>query len=280
MRDVVNESILALGHSHLAALRRGYNRCQRSSQPPFSFSFMRLNDEMFQPNTAFADGVEKLNEAIPSAFEALLTRDNPDVVVSCIRGNEANCIGLLNHPQRFDFYLPSRPDLPTDETAEILPVDLVGDLILHRLRHLQLYLSALAPLSGGRLIHLQSPPPIGDNAYIASYPSQFGEKAKKFGVSPKFFRLKLWLLTGEVLAQLCRDVGVILHPAPQPVRDAEGFLAKKFWNEDPNHGNAQYGKVILQNIARTNFRLLVREKASERSPLREPAESLLLATSS
>ena len=281
MSSVVNKSILAVGHSHLAALRRGYRRSyERSATPPFTFSFMRLLDDAFKPDITEEGGVRKLNQLIPQTFEALVKRDNPDVIVSCITGNEYNFVALLNHPRRFDFYLPGRPDLPTDESAEILPVNLVEDLMRYRLRRLSLYLSALAPLGGGRLIYMPPPPPISDNAYVASNPSHFGEYARKFGVSPKFFRMKMWLLTCGVLRKLCEETGVIFHPVPKSVEDAEGFLAETFWNEDPSHGNFKYGKIILDDIAGTNFRRLVVESPSDRSPLHEFTESLLLATRS
>jgi hypothetical protein len=278
MSGVVNKSILAVGHSHLAALRRGYRRgYQQNSAPPFNFSFMRLFDDAFKPDITEEDGVRKLNNVIPQTFEALVKRHNPDVIVSCATGNEYNFVALLNHPRRFDFYLPGRPDLPTDESAEILPVDLVEDLMRYRLRRLSLYLSAFAPRGGGRLIHMPPPPPISDNAYIASYPSHFGEYVGKFGISPKFFRMKMWLLTCGVLKKLCEETGVIFHPVPKSVGDAEGFLATTFWNQDPSHGNFEYGKIILDDIARTNFKRLVMESPSDRSPVHEPTESLLLA---
>ena len=142
---------------------------------------------------------------------------------------------------------------------------------------MSLYLSVLAPLSGGRMIHVPPPPPLADNAYIASYPSHFGKMARKFGVSPKFFRMKMWLLTCEVLRKLCGEKGVVLHPVPKSVGDAEGFLAETFWNEDPSHGNFKYGQIILDDVARTSFPRVPREKTSDGSPVQEPAGSLLLA---
>jgi hypothetical protein len=83
-----------------------------------------------------------------------------------------------------------------------------------------------------------------------------------------------------VLRKLCAETGVIFYPVPKSVEDAEGFLAETFWNEDPSHGNFKYGKMILDDVARTKFKRLVVEGSSDRSPVHESPESLLLAAHS
>ena len=173
--------------------------------------------------------------------------------MSCIMGNEYNFLALLNHPCRFDFYLPARPDLPTDENAELLPVSLVEDLMRARMEKFELYLSALSLLSNCQIIYVPPPPPIVQAAYIEAHPALFAKRLKRFGVSPAPSRLKMWLLNCEIQRQLCERAGVILYPLPEVIFILEGFLAEPYWNEDPTHGNAAYGKVVLDEISRTRF---------------------------
>ena len=286
MTTVANKHLLIFGHSHLNALRRAYRRFygngeDPSAPPPFAVTFIQLHQDVFQPNIVKERGERKLHDAIKQRVAVLVKKDMPSVIASCAMGNEYNTLGMLNHPQRFDFYLPSRLDLPTDETAEVLPVDIVEDLIRIRLeRTLGLYLEMISGYGSVPKIHVPPPPPIRETAYIEAYPGVFGEKAKKFGVSPAFFRLKMWALTLEVQKKLCAAAGVILHSLPSSVFDADGFLAKAFLNRDPTHGNAAYGKVVLDDIARTNFSRLVMEETRERAPVQDPAGSLLLAARS
>ena len=52
MSDIVNKRILAVGHSHLGALARAYNRFYGNSAAPpkFNFSCIWLRRPKFQPN--------------------------------------------------------------------------------------------------------------------------------------------------------------------------------------------------------------------------------------
>jgi hypothetical protein len=255
MSKIVNSAILAVGHSHLNGFRRAYNNLYNKdpSARPFKLTFMRLLDDIFKPNIVSENGADRLNETIPEQFKAIVHQDNPDVIVSCLMGNEHTFISLLNHPRRFDFYLPSRPDLPTDESAQILPRALVEDVLSNRLEKFRLYLSVLAPLSNGRMIHVPPPPPIADARHIEKYPSLFEKRLLRLGVSPAPFRLKMWLLACEIQRRLCEDAGVLFYRPPDAAFDSSGFLAQACWSEDPTHGNAVYGKLLLDDISTTRF---------------------------
>lgn len=258
MSKIVNRAILAVGHSRLGAIRRAYQPYLKGDGArPFEFTFLRLLDDIFQPNIVSEKGVDNLHELIPARFKEMVHQVNPDVIISCVMGNEHNFLALLNHPRRFDFYLPARPDLLTDESAEVLPVALVEDLIRARLKKFSLYLSVLAPLSNGRMLHVPPPPPVASASHIEAHPAMFEKRLQNRGVSPAPFRLKVWLLTCEIQRQLCEDVGVAFYGLPRAVFDADGFFARSYWNEDPTHGNTEYGKLILDDIVRASFPALV-----------------------
>ncbi len=280
---MANKSILAIGHSHLVALQRAYRQfyIETSAPPQVTCTFMQLRDPVLTPNIVTQEGDRKLNELIKQRLELAIQRHNPNVIVSCMLGNEYNFLAMLNHRRRYDFYLPARLDLPTDEKAEILPVDLIEDLIRSRLESsLGFLLTEVARLAAGRMIHVPPPPPVRQTAHIEAYPGVFAKRVGRLGVSPPFFRLKMWLLTCEVQRKLCENAGVILHRLPKPVFDPDGFLAEPLLNKDPTHGNAGYGKIMLEDIAGTNFQHLVMEKTSERAPIQEFAGLSPLAAGS
>ena len=91
---------------------------------------------------------------------------------------------------------------------------------------------------------------------------------KKFGVSPAFFRLSCEAdLHGAENA--LRPAGVTFYSVPGSVVDPDGFLAKSFLNKNPSHGNVHYGKIILDDIAGTNFSRSMMEKMRERAPVQD-----------
>jgi hypothetical protein len=295
MADLVNKRILALGHSHLGALLRAV---EERGPGPVDVAFLELPDPKYQPNIAShfdqsgalsrlrrifgrnaKMGARRLNPSIGREFKRLLRRRRPDLIVSCAMGNEYNIIAMLNHPRRFDFYLPGRPDLPTDETAEVLPVDLVEDLINFRLgKKLSMYLDLIAERGGDiPKIHIPPPPPIRSADHIRSYPGHFADRVEKFGISPPFFRLKTWLLTCKVQRKLCQARGIVPYGLPGSIFDTDGFLAERFWRVDPSHGNSDYGQAILDDVAQTDFAERAMELGRERAPIQKSAKSLLLA---
>ena len=131
----------------------GRTLCARSgTQSAIERQIEFLRAHIFSPNgrrVPHGTSVRKLNDVIEVDFKNLIQRERPDLIVSCAMGNEYNGIAMLNHPRRFDFYLPRWPDLYTDESAEILPVDVVEDLLRSRFeRKLALYLDMLSKHGG------------------------------------------------------------------------------------------------------------------------------------
>lgn len=303
MDTSANKRILVIGHSHLVAIARAHGfYCRQPDPRPFDVEFLQLRNRVYQPNTGFefddnsmlekllrhlrlgkeqksGRRIRKLNPLIERRFERLLRQHRPDLIASCAMGNEYNTIAMMNHPRRFDFYLPGWPHLPTDETAEVLPVSLVEDLLHARLgKTLALYLDMISLQRATTKIHIPPPPPIRDASHIRAYPGLFNERLNKFGISPPFFRLKMWLLTCEVQRKLCEARGVNFHQLPQTIFDADGFLGPRFWGKDPSHGNLAYGKAILNSIAATSVVARITESERERASIQKLARLPFLET--
>ncbi len=228
--------ILVLGHSHITALAKAFLQ----GEPGVSMDFVLLNNPEYQP--PLSD--EGLHPAILEKIHAA----RAGLHVSLLGGNDHSIIGMLNHPRRFDFVLPEAPDLPVDETAEILPA---GLLLAHLAQRVAPHLAVLALYRAavpGRLVHVESPPPIPSEAHIRAHPGVFREMIEERGVSPGLLRYKFWRLHSELYARECARIGVEFLPAPEAMRDEQGMMRPEAWNPDPTHGNALYGRHVIGSL--------------------------------
>jgi len=240
--------VLALGHSHLHVLAGTYKIFEKEFT--FDFSPLQLRQPDFQPN--IRSGPQKeVNERIVQRFSDMVATERPDLIISCIMGNEYNALAMLKPTLPYDFEVPTAPALPLDPTAEKRPFAPVKADLRRRLNQtLGVYLGSLAPLAPVRFIHVPPPPPVQDNAFIERYPGSFGDKVKEAGLSAPYFRLKMWLATCLVQEELCRQAGVTYHPLPHSVFCPAGFLNPAMLGNSPTHGNAHFGKEILLDVAK------------------------------
>lgn len=241
------QKILVIGHSHLNAIDRAVKTAATESAIPKGIALrcIRLTGKTFRPPLIRTEGAWYLNKAIVD----LLTRHRWDFVVSCIGGNGHNVVGLLNHPIKFDFVLPSCPELPIAEGHEILPSMLVTGILRRQVGPNLRLLAAVRDAFKGPMIHLESPPPVPSEEHIRSNPSSFKDRIDRFGVSPALLRYKLWRVHSAIYRQECRRLGIRFLPVPRKTQDAQGMLVKAAWNVDPTHGNTWYGLRVLRQLA-------------------------------
>ena len=256
--------VLAIGQSHLAALIKAY--ATRTGRQPFACTFLPLTIEQFQPSLS----ADRLDDRIADAIRT----GSPELVLLAIAGNEHNSLGLVNHPQPFDFVLPEAPNLPLDAGAQIVPAGLVREVFrfsLHQvafpiLRHLKAHLSL-------PLFALEPPPPIASAAYTAArtQPESQNEedrgaalstlrrkegllqRLRERGVAPAALRYKLWRVQSSLLKEFCSELDIEFVPAPSKAQDAEGLLSEPYWGSDATHANAAYGQLVFDNLANRLF---------------------------
>lgn len=232
--------IFVMGHSHMSALEAAHKRRVPGPEVP-EMCFVRLNDTQFAP--PITDG------ALSPALLGELRVAAAEVHVSALGGNDHSIIGMLNHPQRFDFVLPEAPELPLEEACEILPAGLLrGELVRRVAPHLAVLAAYRAAVSG-QLIHIESPPPVPSAEHIVRYPGVFRELIAERGVSPALLRYKLWRLHSGLYREACAGLGVAFLGVPPEMQDAQGMLVEAGWNPDPTHGNAVYGARVLARLA-------------------------------
>ncbi len=153
-------------------------------------------------------------------------------------------LGLLEYPRRFDFVLPSAPELPLDETRTIVPVDALRAR-LHEASagHID-SVSGIVRAASGPITQLHPPPPLADEEEIKPHLT-WNEEFHV--VASKWLRYKLWRLHGEVMEAACEAYGIETRLPPRAALDGEGFLHPDF-HADGVHGNADYGRLVLDDL--------------------------------
>lgn len=221
--------VLVVGNSHTGALSQAYD----SGKDP-GVLIVRV---------AGRDGTP-----YPRLRHPLLARYQPQVVVSMIAGNHHNAIGLLEAPEPFDFILPEAPE--TLPGRRIVPlVEVAAAMEAHFSPHLVRLDRLLAAYEGVPAAHVAGPPPIADEGHIKTYPGNYAPPSGlNPEITPRSVRLKLYLLQNKLMAAHCEKRGIAFLPPPAGGLDADGFLAPSCRKEDPTHGNAVYGRLVLEEI--------------------------------
>ena len=233
--------IVVIGHSHITALARAYRMPGHAvARAQTQMDFLMLNEPQFLPVLE----AEALNPAIQVRVRA----ESFDLHVSLLGGNDHSIMGMVNHPQPFDFVLPQVPELAVDEACDILPAGLLQEELARRIApHLKI-LKIYRDLVSGRLVHVESPPPI-PSVHIVAYPRSLCEQITQLGVAPALLRYKLWRLHSGLYAQACSTLGVDFCPVPTEMQDADGMMIEAAWNHDPTHGNAIYGAAVIEKLS-------------------------------
>lgn len=173
-----------------------------------------------------------------------------DVCVSVLGGNDHAVLAMLKHDRRFDVVLPEAPDLPCEQGAELVPAGLLRAEIARRAAPHLAALAAYRAAVSGRMIHVESPPPIPSAAHIAAHPGVFRDEIAARGIAPLWLRYKAWRLQSDVYRAACAQAGIEFMAAPGSMQDRDGMMLEDGWNPDPTHGNARYGAAVLAALGR------------------------------
>lgn len=239
-----------IGHSHVFAVRDAL-----ALQPPLArerVEAIQVLHVVKRPERVMSvadDGKPQLHPAL------LAVLDRPDTaeaqVFSLIGGSVPFYFGLFEHRQPYDFILPDQPHLACSPGTELLPYSYCAKAMLRMLEEHTLTLSALRERIAGPLIHLESPPPIGDSAYCeAKLPPAFsGPAYQGMRVAAPVFRYKVWRLHSALMRQHCERIDVRFMACPAESMDEQGFLKPIYWpTNEPLHGNALYGALVLDQV--------------------------------
>jgi hypothetical protein len=173
-------------------------------------------------------------------------------------GNQHHQFFLFAPSPLFDFVMASRPDLPLEETAELVPEAMVRQVFWPTVAILGAMLGELASKGCSRAFVLGTPPPKGDDdrvrAYLSAEPGLVALAAERgFAIAdvpltPPLVRLKLWRVVQEMMAELAGANGASFVEVPPEAQDDTGFLRPEYWVPDATHANHVYGQLLLNRL--------------------------------
>jgi hypothetical protein len=164
-------------------------------------------------------------------------------------GNEHNMIGLIRNGPPYDFRFPCDKSSLMDGATPV-PFGAMKMLMEKRTLYYRELLRFLSELNGGRLVVMDSPPPIRDGDYIMNhldpyYIEKFGDKVQ---VNPASYRLKLWRLRAKVMRAHAAELGLPYVCAPVEMMDGDGFLLPTVRAGDATHANGLFGQALLRPL--------------------------------
>lgn len=239
--ELSKPTVLLFGDSHAYAIQRAIEKRQGKGRPvPLTaHRLAKMKNGKQQGDTSFEDFLDMIRALGPH-----------DIVLSTIGGNQHAVFSTIQHPQRFDFFDPNGV-IAVEETAEIIPYRTLAGVFEKGIRGRDgKSLAALRKATTARLIHIVSPPPKKDNAFIEQFhESHFAsEGITASGVSSPGLRLKFWELQTRLLQQLCDELGIEVMLPPAEALDSKGFLATDYYANDATHANHAYGELVLREI--------------------------------
>lgn len=176
--------------------------------------------------------------------------DPGDTVVSLIGGNQHAALGLIQHPQPFDF-ADASGGLDLNPGDELVPRSALSAVFERGLRGNDAKrVMQIAAAGPHRTVHLQPPPPKADEAHILKRVETDFLAAGIFekGISPAALRHKLWTLQNEVMRAILAEEGIEVLPPPDGTTTDDGFLATACYAPDATHANVVYGTAVLSQI--------------------------------
>ena len=235
--------IVAIGNSHLDAVRAA----SLAEDAPVQLEYLRFMTKEYHPHSISEDGRRRPVRRFLDDATALIERTRPAGVICFAASIMAFVVGSSDRPRRFDFVLPSRPDLPLTP-CELVPYDLMLDYALSAAREWGEFIACA--VATGLPVWVPCPPPPIETfePFMAKLAPNVKANLTAYGVAPDAFRYKMWLLQAEADQQVAEELGATFLPAPVGTMGPSGLRSTDYaW--DALHGNGAYGRLVLQQVA-------------------------------
>lgn len=198
--------------------------------------------EQGQPQVVAVTGYIELLKSIES-------KQDGNILVSIIHGNEHSGMSLLQHSTPYDFVDPADPNAALISGAQPVAYATVR-------RQMELALNptvaclamARALLPRIRLVHILPPPPIAAEARIRETPEVFRDQLMHAGISPLAFRVKYHRLCANVLRSALAPYQVEILEPPDAATTSDGAIRDEL-AYGATHANEAYGALVMQQIA-------------------------------
>jgi hypothetical protein len=244
-------STLFVGQSHVGAIRAAH-QMRRASERKFKRTRgIHTFEERYRPEIEDADdpATARFGPGLCAELEQEIALYNPRIA-SMIGGNAHNALALVRHPRGYDFRLPGGAQGPEpEEGAEPIPFALMRAALAGHIRVDLLRLRLLRDVIGP-FIHVESPPPLRDDAFIRAHADahfRTSTAIDTLGVAPAGLRWRMWRLNSLLFREAVEALGGRFLPVPPAALDTDGFLRPDL-AADATHGNADYGHIIITAV--------------------------------
>lgn len=236
-------NILVVGQSHVAAIRAAAKLRREADPDRPRTRVIHTLEPRYAPEF---DG-EGFSATLATTIRDQIERHRP-LVASAMGGNVHNALSLLAHPRPFDFLLSGEPSLPVDPDAEPIAETLVTAALQAARATDRRRLALLAEIAGP-FVHLESPPPVADTAWVATQADSYfrGKGGEVPTIAPAALRHRIWRLHSRIVRAEVAALGGRFLPVPPEALDAGGFLDAAF-AADATHGNAAYGEAVIASL--------------------------------
>lgn len=171
----------------------------------------------------------------------------PDSICLCMAGNLHNRVASVEHPRPFTVLFPGA-NPQKDKDRWLIPYQVMLQSFQQLLRGWLKMANAVYHLfPQARRFYFNPPPPLQDWSGIDELPEQL-EEMLYLGHPPADLRLRLYQLQTDLLRRYAESRGAQFIDTPPSTLDAEGFLAREFFDNDPTHANSRYAEVLYAHI--------------------------------
>jgi hypothetical protein len=247
-------ALVIIGHSHLASMVAALQpRAGEEYRSDIGCEYIVYNTHRhgsdFQFSVPDPAGGYQINPELVDLVNERVPPDYKRVFISMFGGNAHNALTLLEHPEPFDFILPGQPNCPRVPNAQLLPYDFLGRFIHSMAAVYMLNLETLYKAFKDPIIHIESPPPIGDDQFVMDNLDQyFAGQYEDPRPAPRWLRYKLWRLHSALVSEHAKALGVDFLPAPSDSMDSEGFLVREDYGTDATHAGPNYALRVMKQI--------------------------------
>lgn len=171
-------------------------------------------------------------------------------LISMLNGNDHSALSLVQHIAPYDFCLPSHPELPLLEEAQLIPYSIVRKKLEPWMNKTVASLAmARVMLPAIRIIHVFPPPPVASNDLIMKGPELFQAHLERFGVAPLSLRVKWYLLANQIIRESIASLGLKIEFLDAPSQSSGSDLGlKDTYALGATHANERYGQLIARQI--------------------------------
>ena len=175
------------------------------------------------------------------------------------RGNDHLARFLIQPQNPIDYFSSEFPELPVDESSQIVPEALIEALFFPDYEPLRAIVRGFVE-TGRRVIIIGTPPPKLDDGFLQTQivnESYFSQICESLNINPEEvifssgdLRMKLWGMLQSFCRKICSEEGAEFIPVPKEAVEENLSLKSIYWAEDCTHANRRYGKLVLEDLAR------------------------------